>query len=476
MRIYRRSTPKHNIPGAPGISAAVFALIAAVLSLSLTSGCGKGPKKPPSGTLPPTSFLPSGTAVPSAETAGPGTSDPFEKTPVLPGSASPAGTGENYPFESTTPGNDVSTPATPSGATPASATWYAPTARPTSATGQPTSQVPATPGPDEDVLISGFNEVPVFLDWHEYGIDLADPVMSAVESEFSEEGSSLKVVLSDNTAWQYFIEGVPLWSQSRKYVRLWVVNATGGSLDVGLALKDSSGAAAFDASKAVVRLCDGSTVSVESRDSSGMGNGIATSLVIPHGFTGWLSFPADSLITHWSDPPLEGDPSTVSIDIRPSGYVSGGAYYIDGLCLTDRTAGTLRASAGFTENSVSANKKYIEASVAAALSGTVDYDSAGSMEYGGHTISAIIIEGSGDGVRTRFSALLGIPSSAGADIPAVILLGDPRSDPSLNWIKNWMDAGFTVIMPDLSGGMPFFSELSFSSSFRRVSFETAPPR
>lgn len=473
----QKPAPKRALTGNP-LTAAILILLAAVLAACLTVGCTKETGGSPSGTGAPATAGPAGTDDPtqtgSSKPTGNATGDPAGSTPGASeseGTAGPYGSGTDLPAQSETPSGEnpsgeIPTGHTPAGGASASETSGATppstdggsTANPTGTAGQPTGQTQPTPDPDKDILIAGFDTLPLFLEWQNSVPGLADPVLTAEESEFAEDGSALKAVLSDQTRWQYFIQGVTHWSSGRKYLRLWLVNATGGSIDVGLVLKNSTQAAAFNAANAVVKLCDGRSVAVESRDTSGMGNGIATSLVIPHGFAGWVSFPTDSLIAHWSDPMLEGDPSTVSIDVRPSGYVSGGSYFIDGLCLTNHTEGTLRAAGEFAGNSVSANKKLIEDSLSAVLSGTVHYETVGSFREGDCTVSGIVIDGfSDEGIKTKISALMGVPCSADTSLPAIILLGSPESAPSVSWLKSWMEKGYVVIMPDLSGAIPYFS-------------------
>lgn len=442
----------------PGSSAAAMtAVTALILACSLVFGCAKAPNVPPKETLPQTSPSPYGTASPGNETGSPSAAETG-----IPDTARPSSTPGETADAGTTPGGESLSPETPDDS-PAG-TQNDPTAGPPKPTEQPTESASPAPDPDKDILISGFETVPVFIDWQDSGLDLSNPVMNAAESDFSEDGLCLAVTLSDNAAWQYFIEGVTAWSPVHKYLRLWIVNATGGDLDVGPVLKTSAAAAAFDASKATVRLCDGSAISLDSRDPSGVGNGFPTSLVVPHGFAGWISFPLDSLIAHLSDPFLEGAPSTVSLDVRPSGYVSGGIYYVDGLCLTNKTEGVLRNALEFGESSISANKKFIDGEISAALSGTVAFEIAGSVKDGDCEISGMIIDGYGDdGVSTKFSALFAAPSGGGEGLPAVVLLCDPDSLPSLRWLKNWVGRGYVVIMPDLSGAIPSFEDGGGSS-------------
>ena len=74
-------------------------------------------------------------------------------------------------------------------------------------------------------------------------------------------------------------------------------------------------------------------------------------------------------------------------------------------------------------------------------------------EYDG--IKAVTFDGfCMGGMKTKIFAYLAFPEDAGADTPAVVLVHGGGGHAYLEWVKQWLDAGYAVIAPDVTGYFP----------------------
>ena len=74
-------------------------------------------------------------------------------------------------------------------------------------------------------------------------------------------------------------------------------------------------------------------------------------------------------------------------------------------------------------------------------------------EYAG--IEAVIIDGfEAGGRKTKIFAYLAFPDGAGENTPAVVLVHGGGGHAYLEWVKQWLDAGYAVIAPDVTGYFP----------------------
>lgn len=315
---------------------------------------------------------------------------------------------------------------------------------------------------DSMILLYDFSNIPESLDWSATPFGIDNPLLQTGNDGLHvDAGDALQVTLPSEAAWcQSLTVSVSGW-ESRKYLRLWVDNMTGGVLSVGLTLYtgNQSSAACPMADGARIYTANGKPVICTVNDCSGMGAGVSTSVELPAGFRGWVAFPADQLTPRRDEPFLDGTPVQVNIDLRPSGFSAGESYMLDELVLSDRPDGRPRGEdidiplpAGLAEKQAQIQHMMTlcqtESVVFCAYPA---YDPDG--EYEG--IHAIAYEGvDRNGKKTRVFAYVGYPEGADSTTPAIVLVHGGGGHAFLPWMKLWMDRGYAVIAPDVTGYFP----------------------
>lgn len=315
---------------------------------------------------------------------------------------------------------------------------------------------------DSLIVLYDFSDIPESVDWDKTPFGIANPLlMTDNDKKLADSGWALNVTLPSEAAWcQSFTLDVSGW-EDRQYVRLWVDNSTGGSLSVGLTLYTAgqSSSACPKAESAVVYTSDGRRIACEVNDCSGMGAGVNTSVELPAGFRGWVAFKTDQLTRRRTETFLNGTPVKVNIDVRPVGFVSGGSYTLDELVLSDRPDGAPRGEAIIITPpaGIAEKQAQISAMMTAAQKDKVvikeypEFDPDGI--YAG--IKAITYDGvDRSGKKTKIFAYVGYPKGADASTPAIVLIHGGGGHSFLPWMKEWMDRGYAVIAPDVTGYFP----------------------
>ncbi|MBP5311568.1 MAG: hypothetical protein J6112_01900, partial [Clostridia bacterium] len=307
------------------------------------------------------------------------------------------------------------------------------------------------------------DEIPAYVDWTDLGLGITNAELASEEFPQAEDGSCLRASLVPKAGAQHFIIGVTDWDERLTYIRIWIANDTKGTVDVSIFLKNNDGAAVLAAADAEVYLADGTPFTCATRDASGRGNDIDSSVVIPSDFYGWIAFPIDKMIPHWTDPMIEGYPTTVNIDIRPVGFKAGDSYFVDGLTLTDSPTGVTGPLEKYPVDNIPSNIEKIEAALAEELLTAKDYLEIQALSPSGinPNVKAIAYPcRTSDGMTTVVFAYLGIPENANKNSPSIILLHGEDGHPSIEWITEWMDRGYVVLAPDIRGFFPLITEES----------------
>lgn len=315
---------------------------------------------------------------------------------------------------------------------------------------------------DSAIVLYDFSDMPESLDWNNTPFGIANPLlMTDNDKVHVDTGYAFQVTLPNETAWcQSFTMDISGW-ENRKYLRIWVDNMTSGSLSVGFTLytEGQNSSACPMADSAVTYTADGKRVVCGINDCSGMGAGVPTSVELPVGFRGWIAFPTEKLTRRREETFLNGTPVRINIDVRPVGFVSGESYVLDELVLSDRPDGCPRGEAihitppaGIIEK-----KEQIEKMITSCQTDPVvvkeypAYDPDG--EYAG--IRAITYEGADrSGKKTKVFAYVGYPQGADSHTPAIVLIHGGGGHAFLQWMKLWMDKGYAVIAPDVTGYFP----------------------
>lgn len=343
------------------------------------------------------------------------------------------------------------------------------------ATTESTPSTPATPLPtDEDGknLIEGFEEgtaaeLVSSLDWSGTGYGISNPELSITDAG-ADLGKGYKVFLPDGNAWcqSFTLSGSKVsdaFAKGGKYIRLWVNNQTEGTVGIGIVAYAGSSSAYFDVTNAKLYGADGTEFKAETADSSGMGQGKPSAVIVPAGFQGWLSMPANELCSYWSSPLLSDVTKTerLNIDVRPTGYTPETYYIFDELALTSSAVGATREwnNTGSGDSTDLSKSEQIANGMKDAIATTPqvvemsEYNPTGV--YSG--IKAVWFDGmTKNGKKTKVFAYIGFPKNASASnkVPAVVLMHGGGGHAFLPWVKMWNDRGYAAIAIDNTGYFP----------------------
>ncbi len=389
-------------------------------------------------------------SVESSESAGSAVTATPVVTPTPSATAKPADTPTVVPKPNATP-------------------TLAPTATPTlSPTATPTLAPTATPDTDKNVIIDDFSAGLGNVqskDWTQTNYGIANPLLAATTKN-TDTGNGFQVGLPDTTAWcqSFDFTGnkvTSAYAAQKKYFRMWVSNNTDGSLAIGVIICTTDGkVGAYNVSNAILTGANGSAVTFSTADSSGMGQGNPSSVVIPSGFQGWLAFDATKFIQNWSNPLVTNSSLTykLNIDVRPSGFSAGDFYVFDDICFSDSAYGTTRAWTDPNANAIPKDQQILNGFNAAknttpALHAMTDFNPTGSFAG----IKAYWFEGmEKNGKKTKVFAYVGFPADASSSnkVPAIVLNHGGGGHAFLQWIKMWNDRGYAAIAIDNTGFFP----------------------
>lgn len=136
-----------------------------------------------------------------------------------------------------------------------------------------------------------------------------------------------------------------------KYLRLWVSNVGEGTLTVSVLFSAGMYYYSFlNAENAIVTSSEGNLILVEKAFTvnkfipEAIEHG-KDSVVLPAGFSGWISFPIlDKTVNYWTTAPVASLSNATTIDLRIISENKMTEYYvIDDVCLTNNINGTIRS-------------------------------------------------------------------------------------------------------------------------------------
>ena len=152
-------------------------------------------------------------------------------------------------------------------------------------------------------------------------------------------------------------EGFAKYADEYTYLRLWISNPSFSSLHLTVRLfEGESNKAHFIATMAELYRKDGTPITIESGDAGKFG--ADSSLVIPSGFEGWVSYVIATDATAGSNTgrkPIANfaDVHTIDIDVRRTEAETKGDYYVlDDICLTNHPLGRLQSTDEEVENEI----------------------------------------------------------------------------------------------------------------------------
>lgn len=182
----------------------------------------------------------------------------------------------------------------------------------------------------------------------QYGVDMATLELTQQDSD---AGYGLKVVLNEEPA--RWCQGLIFHMQDMQerlahaaeytYVRFWISNPNSAAISIMLQpVKDGTNCT-LDAKSAVLVRCDGASVNTETSNASGAGED--TSVVVPAGFIGWVSYPLSvASVSLWNGKTCSlAEASQFKLDIRPSATAVSEYYVLDDFVFSDSTSGKVRA-------------------------------------------------------------------------------------------------------------------------------------
>lgn len=315
---------------------------------------------------------------------------------------------------------------------------------------------------DSCIVLYDFSDIPESLDWEKTPFGIVNPVlMLDNDDEHVDSGYGLQVTLPNEAAWcQSLTMNISGW-ESRQYIRLWVDNTTNGNLSVGLTIysENKNSAACLKADNALIYTANGKSVICAANDCSGMGAGVNTSIELPSGFRGWVAFPLDTLVNRREEALLNGTPAVINIDLRPTSFVQGDSYMLDELVLSDIPYGCPRGGdiSVLPPKGIAEKLEQIENVLNQCQKDKVEYTEYPEYNPDGiyEGIKAIAYEGvDRNSNKTKVFAYVGYPKGADNTTPAIVLIHGGGGHSFLQWMKLWMDKGYTVIAPDVTGYFP----------------------
>ena len=349
-----------------------------------------------------------------------------------------------------------------------------PTAKPTpDCNTQAPTVAPEHTAPIKDIELLMFNAgtnitgVVYQEDLSYYSISLSELTLTDTRAD---SGSGLKVALDkDSTKW---CQGLQFSknrlgnafsdAKTKQYIRFWVSNPTNTKLGVMLILYKGNAENRFDSTKAIVTRCDGKKVDLVTDNSSGAGDN--TSVVLPAGFSGWISFKiSDGLVSHNNGAVFDITKANgFKLDMRPHTAAQAEYYVLDDFVLTDSASGATRT---FTDELPKEDEEeYMQLrneldtkinsylNVVPAVKYYPEYDPTGKSN-----IKAITYDGAmiGD-KKTKAFAYIGYPQGAkeGDKLPAVVLIHGGGGHAFHEWVTQWTNRGYVAIAMDNTGFFP----------------------
>ena len=212
----------------------------------------------------------------------------------------------------------------------------------------------------------------------------------------------------------------------------------------------------FDSTKATVIRSDGEIVELVTDNPSGAGAN--TSVMLPAGFSGWVSFPIEAFDGSFAITEANG----FKLDIRPITPIDAEYYVLDNFVFTDRTCGTERkyknelpkdseeAYMQLRTELDSKIKSYLN--VVPAVKYYPDFNPTGKSN-----IKAITYDGATIGdKKTKVFAYIGYPKNAkeGEKYPAVVLIHGGGGHAFHDWVTEWTNRGYVAISMDNTGFFP----------------------
>ncbi len=290
-----------------------------------------------------------------------------------------------------------------------------------------------------------------------YGVSMAE--LSLIRQN-TDSGKGLKVMLGDAGRWCQGLRfnglGAALaQGNERQYVRFYLRNPNSSTISVMFMLTlDGGNYLPFDATKAILTRCDGENVQYTTNNASGYGPD--SSVVIPAGFDGWVS---------WRVSDAPADIATAigcKLDCRPAAPESAEFYIIDELVFSDAVSGILREyddeiGKSEEERYMQLKEELVEKissylNVTPAVQYYPDFDPVGKSN-----IKALTYEGAAMGdLKTKVFAYIGYPegAKAGDQLPAIVLVHGGGGHAFADWIAQWNKRGYVAIAMDNTGFFP----------------------
>lgn len=302
-------------------------------------------------------------------------------------------------------------------------------------------------------------------DLGQYGI-----TKSAIEltQEDTDDGWGLKICLdNDSSRWcqglSFRREGLKdalAQAGQYRYLRFWVANPSDATISIMLQPEASGYNCAMNAPGAVLTRCDGEAVPTRTNNASGAGED--TSVVIPAGFYGWVSYAvADEPLSLWGSQVCDiSRAESFRLDVRPGAPGAAQYYVLDDFMLSDSAAGSLREYKyqSTSKENYEEMRQELDSRIKSYLSVVPEvkyypgYDPAGKGN-----IRALTYEGAEiDGKKTKVFAYIGYPEGAksGDKLPAVVLVHGGGGHAFSDWVKEWNDRGYVAIAMDNTGFFP----------------------
>lgn len=309
-----------------------------------------------------------------------------------------------------------------------------------------------------------------------YGVVQSD--ITFCKSDHAQNSEGMVVTLGNDGNWcqgLQFLRGeageVFAQAESRKYIRFWVGNPFNTKLGVMMVLYRGSAQANLPSTKAALTRCDGVKVEIETGNPSGAGED--SSVMIPAGFSGWVSFSMEDIKDDIGFKIDQAD--GFKLDVRPITPIAAEYYVLDDFTLTDYPAGELRehkhelpkdspeAFMQLRQDLDSKINSYLN--VTPKVTYYPNFDPAGKSN-----VKAITYDGASIGdKKTKVFAYIGYPSGAkeGDKYPAVVLIHGGGGHAFHDWVTAWNNRGFVAIAMDNTGFFPTANGNDWKHGLRR---------
>lgn len=296
-----------------------------------------------------------------------------------------------------------------------------------------------------------------------YGVGSSE--INFCQNDYAQDGEGMQISLGDGANWcqgLQFLKGKAgdafAQADGKKYIRFWVGNPGSTKLGIMFILYKGSTEARAVSTKATVIRCDGVEIELETDNPSGAGED--SSVMLPAGFSGWVSFAIEDIKADISFNVT--DANGFKLDVRPIAPADAEYYILDDFTLTDYTSGELRehkhelpkdSEEAFMQLRTELDSKiksYLN--VVPKVTYYPNYDPTGKSNIKAITYDAANI---GD-KKTKTFAYIGYPVGAkeGDKYPAIVLIHGGGGHAFHDWVTEWTKRGYVAIAMDNTGFFP----------------------